>query len=218
MRFDMNVPSMIGLIGDVHQEDQRLASLLAFFAERRVTKVLCVGDLADGVGDFSRTITLLKDAAVDCALGNHDRWLLRGTMRDLPGALPTSSLRGEDRSYLSALPKTRMYETTRGRLLLCHGMGDDDMGSLRPDDDGYALESNFELQELIVPGRFALVVAGHTHQTMVRRLNDTWFINPGTLRGDHGATSAVLDLAAGEVTMLTVDQSEVSTQTRVSIA
>lgn len=138
-------------------------------------------------------------------------------MRDLPDALPTSSLRDEDRSYLSALPKTRVYDTRRGRLLLCHGMGDDDMGQLRSEDEGYALESNFELQELIVPGRYALVVGGHTHQTMVRRLNDTWFINPGTLRGDHGATSALLDLQKNEVAILSVERSGVAVRDRSRI-
>jgi putative phosphoesterase len=213
----MNAPSTIGLIGDVHQEDQRLASLLAFFAGRRVTQVLCVGDLADGVGDLSRCIEGLKAASVECVIGNHDRWLLRGTQRELPNALPVARLSDQDRSYLSALPKTRAYNTRRGRLLLCHGMGDDDMGSLLPDDDGYALESNFEMQELIVAGRYAVVVAGHTHRTMVRRLNDTWFINPGTLRRDHGATSALLDIGKGEVVVLNVSASGTEERERVEI-
>jgi len=204
-----------GLIGDVHQEDERLESLLTYFAENRIAKVLCVGDIVDGVGDVGRSIELLKDSAVECVVGNHDRWLLRGTMRELPDALPVSALRDRDRSFLSALPKTRVYNTRRGRLLLCHGMGDDDMGSLREDDEGYALESNFELQALIVPGRYGVVVAGHTHQAMVRRLNDTLFVNPGTLRGDHGASSAILDLGSGQVQLLSVQPSGVQVRARV---
>lgn len=213
----MSSCAKFGLIGDVHQEDQLLAALLAFFAECRVGKVLCVGDLADGVGNLSRCIEALKATSVECVIGNHDRWLLRGTQRELPDALPVACLSDQDRSYLSALPKTRTYETRRGPLLLCHGMGDDDMGSLAADDEGYALESNFELQELIVPGRFAFVVAGHTHQPMVRQLNATWFINPGTLRGDHGAASAVLDLGRREALMLTVSATGVTERARVPI-
>ncbi|MFW5740565.1 MAG: hypothetical protein ACOC1F_09385, partial [Myxococcota bacterium] len=108
----------------------------------------------------AKCIELLKESAVDCVLGNHDRWLLRGTMRDLPDAIPVSALRDHDPSFLSSLPKTRTYHTSRGRLMLCHGMRDDDMGALLADDEGYALESNFELQELIVPGRHGFVVAG----------------------------------------------------------
>lgn len=213
----MSSCAKFGLIGDVHQEDQRLTQLLSYFARKRVDAILCVGDVADGQGDLNRCVEALKTAAVQCVIGNHDRWLLRGAMRDLPNALPASSLLDEDRSFLTSLPKTRSYETLRGRLLLCHGMGDDDMGSLAADDEGYALESNFELQELIVPGRYAFVVAGHTHQPMVRQLNATWFINPGTLRGDHGATSAVLDLGRREVVMLTVSPSGVTERTRVPI-
>jgi putative phosphoesterase len=200
----MTTASKIGLIGDVHQEHERLQTVLSYFEEQRVDPILCVGDLADGVGDLGKCIELLKASAVDCVLGNHDRWLLGGTMRDLPDALPVSSLRDQDRSFLSSLPRTRVYDTQRGRLLLCHGMGDDDMGALRPDDEGYALESNFALQELIVPGRYGLVVAGHTHHAMVRRINETVLVNPGTLRGDRGSGSAILDLSAGRVLLLAV--------------
>jgi len=211
-------PTKIGLIGDVHQEHERLQTLLSYFEEQCVDLALCVGDLADGVGDLGKCIELLKASAVDCVLGNHDRWLLRGTMRDLPDALPVFALRDHDRSFLSSLPKTRTYDTRRGRLLLCHGMGDDDMGALLSDDEGYALESNFELQELIVPGRYGVVVAGHTHRAMVRRLNDTWFVNPGTLRGDHGASSALLDLSAGQILVLSVQPSGVDIKERVVLA
>jgi putative phosphoesterase len=213
----MATASRIGLIGDVHQEHERLQSLLSYFEQQRVDLALCVGDLADGVGDLGKCIELLKASAVECVLGNHDRWLLRGTMRDLPDAIPVSALRERDRSFLSSLPKTRTYDTRRGRLLLCHGMGDDDMGSLRPDDEGYALESNFELQELTMPGRYGVVVAGHTHRAMVRRLNDTLFVNPGTLRGDHGASSAMLDLTRREVLVLSVEHSCVKTRERLPI-
>ena len=205
----MLTPSRIGLIGDVHQEHERLRRLLSYFEQQRVDLALCVGDLADGVGDLGNCIELLKASAVDCVLGNHDRWLLRGTMRDLPDAIPVSALRDHDRSFLSSLPKMRTYHTRLGRLMLCHGMGDDDMGGLLADDEGYALESNFELQELIVPGRYGVVVAGHTHRAMVRRLNETLFVNPGTLRGDHGASSAMLDLDREQVEFLSVQASGV---------
>lgn len=206
----------LGLVGDVHQEHQRLASLLAYFDHQGADRVLCVGDIADGTGDIGRCIRLLKDAAVQCVAGNHDRWLLRGTMRDLPDALPASQLDAEDRSFLAALPRTRTYPTGRGQLLLCHGMGDDDMGQLRPEDEGYALEVNFEAQELIAR-RHGFVVAGHTHMPMVRRIGETWFVNPGTLRGDHGATSAWLDLGLGEVWLLSVTHGGVDVVERSSV-
>jgi predicted phosphodiesterase len=205
-----------GLIGDVHQEHDGLRVLLAFFATVRVDRVLCVGDIADGRGDLAACLRLLKEHEVDCVAGNHDRWLLRGTMRDLPDALPVASLREEDRSYLASLPATRTYDTSKGTLLLCHGMGDDDMGSLRPEDDGYALASNFELQDLVTRGH-GFVVAGHTHKTLVRRIRETWFVNPGTLWPDHQAKSAMLDVSKAEVAILSVDPSGVDVIERVSL-
>lgn len=204
-----------GLIGDVHQEHQRLASLLAYFDQHGAERVLCVGDISDGTGDLGKCIQMMKDASVESVAGNHDRWLLCGTMRDLPDALPASQLDAGDRSYLAALPKTRFYDTRCGGLLLCHGMGDDDMGQLRSEDEGYCLEVNFEVQELVAQ-RHGFVVAGHTHRTMVRRIGETWFVNPGTLRGER-ATSAWLDLGRSEVWLLFVTSEGVDVTERVRI-
>jgi predicted phosphodiesterase len=66
-------------------------------------------------------------------------------------------------------------------LLLCHGVGDNDMIRLQPGDVGYALESNLELTALIDAGVHRLVVGGHTHRVMVRRFGGLTVVNPGTL-------------------------------------
>ncbi len=58
-------------------------------------------------------------------------------MRDLPDALPTGHLNGQPREWLEMLPPSRRFETPLGNLLLCHGLGDDDMAALKPDDEGY---------------------------------------------------------------------------------
>ena len=52
------------------------------------------------------------------------------------------------RAFLEELPTSRVLETLHGRLLLCHGLGDEDMVSVGEDDFGYALHANDELQTL----------------------------------------------------------------------
>jgi len=171
----------IGIIGDVHAADARLEAALRFFAARGVDKVLCVGDIADGRGDLQYCVDLLRQYQVDCVRGNHDEWFLNETARDLEGAQPLDALDEAGRDWLAALPLARQYETGAGRLLLCHGVGANNMTNLRPDDDGYALESNFDLQNLLFADIFAWMINGHTHQRMVRRFGKLVNINSGKI-------------------------------------
>jgi predicted phosphodiesterase len=125
--------------------------------------------------------------------GNHERWLLAGEARDLPDATPLAEVGGEARAYLSSLPKTLEYETAAGRLLLCHGLGEDDMGGVRPGDYGYALESNFALLRLTLEAKYRFVVNGHTHQRMVRSFGRLTIINAGTLFREHQPCFLIAD-------------------------
>lgn len=188
----------IGLIGDVHSEDDLLASALAWLAERGAEHLLCTGDLVDGLGDPNRCCRLLAAAGVLCVRGNHDRWLLAGTMRELPRATARNGLAHDALAYLAALPATRDLVIPGGALLLCHGLGANDMNRLTPDDVGYAIEVNDELQTLLRERRYRFVVHGHTHRPMVRHFAHLTLINPGTLRRDQGPGVALLDLTEGQ--------------------
>lgn len=191
-------PKRIGLLGDVHQQDAALGQALSHLARIGVDTILCTGDIADGMGSLERCCGLLRDAGVQVVRGNHDRWLLKGTVRDLQHAFPYDALAYPEREYLKSLPATRDVSTVAGGLLLCHAMGEDDMGGLNPWDDGYALESNSELQRILARPRWKVVVAGHTHHRMARAIGGVVFVNPGTLLplDGRGPEFAVVDLAA----------------------
>jgi predicted phosphodiesterase len=184
----------IGLIGDVHHEDQALELVLDHFEGLSLDLTLCTGDIADGVGDFARCCRLLRGRKVDVVRGNHDRWLLAGTMRTLSDALPLSALEGPDRTWLPSLPSTREYGTIAGTMLLCHGTGDDDMSTVLPDDFAYGLESNDELQRLLRQRRYRLVVSGHSHRRMVRLFDELTLVNAGTLAAEHSPCCSLIDL------------------------
>ena len=189
----------IGVIGDVHCEDDLLSRLLGYFERAGLDAVLCVGDLADGSGDINRTCRLLHDAGVLCVAGNHDRWLLTGEQRDDPDATPARLLTSDTRKFLESLPATRAFDTRAGKLLLCHGTGDDDMLAVKRDHLRYDLDNNFALQQLLQEGKYRFLISGHTHQTMVRRVRDLILINPGTLHRGYAQSAAVVDFEALEV-------------------
>ncbi len=141
MTPDIRSLKTVGAIGDIHAEDVRLAAVLDYFADVGVDKVLAVGDIVDGPGDPLLCCRLLQQHHVDVVMGNHDRWLVRDGVRVEAESGTTDPLR----DFLKALPPTREYETAGGSLLLCHGLGENDMNRLIPNTGVLAVGTTGEL-------------------------------------------------------------------------
>ncbi|MGZ3421356.1 MAG: metallophosphoesterase family protein [Polyangiales bacterium] len=191
-----------GAIGDVHGEDRFLAAALDHM--RGTDAVLAVGDIVDGRGDVDRCCALLKDHGALVVRGNHERWVLEDKMRELPQATMRGDLAPATLEFLRALPATRTLETVLGKLMLCHGVGDDDMIRLLPEDEGYVLTSNDALQNVLAKG-FELMVCGHTHRPMVRSIHGLTVINAGTLHYADTPSFVEVDLEAKVAQYFTID-------------
>lgn len=185
--------SELGIIGDVHAEDVFLDNVLEFFKGRGIARIVCTGDISDGMGSLDRCVRLLDAARCITVSGNHDRWLLDDEMRMLPDTQHKSDLPESTLSFLRSLPAVVPLKSSDLRILLCHGVGRNDMNFLNPEDDGYAVESNMELQELMRSRRFDLMINGHTHKRTVRRFGPLWNINAGTLIRDQSPSVCTLD-------------------------
>ena len=134
-----------------------------------------------------------------------ERWFLAATMRELSDANPVGSLKKSTAAYLSSLPPTITLKTILGDLMLCRGLGRKDMACLTPDDEGYALEVNGDLHELLATG-VRLVVGGHTHKWMVRRFESTTIINACTLKRECHPCFGLVDLVARRVQFFNLDE------------
>lgn len=200
MRNIIVLKNRVGLLGDVHAEDALLSEALGRLADSEIETILCAGDVADGPGDVDRACELLSQHHVITVGGNHDRWLLADTVRDLPDANHCSQLAPSSVAFIRSLPRTRELSSPMGRVLLCHGLGSNDMAGVSPDDFGYAIESNLELQGLLRHGAFDIILNGHTHKPMVRRFGRMTIVNAGTLFRHHTPGYVVLDFASGDVT------------------
>lgn len=187
----------VGVVGDVHTEDAALATALSFFATQSLDAVLCVGDVLDGHGDAERTCTLLREHPVLCVRGNHERWFARGGI-GLSDATPREALSPASLAFIASLPATRTLTTVSGPLLLCHGVGENDMARLLPDDEGYGLASQTELWALHAGGAYAWMVGGHTHRRMARAFDHLRVLNAGTLFRANDPCVLIADFAALE--------------------
>ena len=185
-----------GVIGDVHCEDRRLEVAIATLLEAGAQTLIQVGDIVDGRGSLERCVELLQTHDVQTIAGNHERWFLSGDMRTLPNA--TLETDEDTRAFLASLPPTRRFETPKGDMLVCHGVGQDDMVNLRPDTRGYDLQSVMPaLRPLLLDDSLRFMIGGHTHQRMVRSFEGLSIINAGTLH-DHGPAGFILVDVGGE--------------------
>lgn len=169
----------VGVIGDVHTEHILLNSALNELRRRSLDAIFCVGDIVDGLGDADATISLLRLHKVLAVQGNHDRWFLNGESMKKPTT--TTSLLPHNRDWLQALPATRRFATSKGGLLLCHGVGENDMAELHPETEGFDLSWITELGKLRRDLNTNLMIGGHTHKRMVRAFEGLTVINAGTL-------------------------------------
>lgn len=189
-----------GLIGDVHSQDVALSASIHHLRRAGIDTFLCVGDILDGpTGDPNRTIALLRENQVRTVAGNHDRWVIGDSLRDLPEATPRRMIDQENIAWLASLPQTLDIETPGGLALLCHGTGKNDMLGVKPDDEGYALEANLELSQLLVAKRYRYIIAGHTHRRMVRDVSGLTLINAGTLHPGYEPVFGLADFTKHEV-------------------
>lgn len=164
-----------------------------------VDLIVAVGDIVDGHDEVDRCCQLLAERGVLCVRGNHERWLLKGSLRTLPQATSLETLSDTTRSFLLGLPATVALDTEGGKVLLCHGVGGNDMVAIRPDDEGYAIESNEELQELLRSREYDWMIHGHSHRPTDRQMGWLRIVNAGTLCREQSPCYVVIDLARGEV-------------------
>jgi predicted phosphodiesterase len=195
----------VGVIGDVHAEHARLEAALDFMSAAAVDAIWCTGDLADGSGDVDACCELLRGAGVSAVAGNHDRWLLSNRMREVPQAHALDALAPASRDFLAALPTTRAIETLAGTVLLCHGVGDNDLRKVWPGSTRMPIERSRELDALIDAAHVRYVVNGHLHYRIVVNFERLTLINGGTLRGDHRPGVSIVDFGAGAVSAYEFD-------------
>jgi predicted phosphodiesterase len=194
-----------GLIGDVHAEDERLHAAVTALRAARVDGILCCGDLVDGHGDVDRVCSTLALHRVTTVRGNHDRWIRADEMRTLPKAHTMTALSTLSIEILKSLPKTVTLDVPGGKLLLCHGVGENDMIRLNADDSGYAISSNEDLLKVLFDATISVMVCGHTHKPWVRRFErgggkaPLVVVNAGTLAREDNPGFAILDTAVRRV-------------------
>lgn len=195
--------SKIGVIGDIHGNSFLLNKAVEFLKTKNLS-IYSTGDIPGYDGNIDECVSILQYNDVITIKGNHDDWL------EDDGRCSITSYK-----YIKNLPVTYEIHTDIGTALLCHGMGTNNMSKINPDDYGYAIETNFELQELIY-SHYYLIINGHSHKKMARTISGLHLVNAGALiHQDPGFI--IIDLIKLEVEFYIFVNNEIQYEKKISL-
>jgi len=199
----------IAILSDIHGNLSALDAVLADLDARGgADQIVVLGDVVAMGPQPREVIDRLRDLECTVIQGNTDTWYAPDAPPPLPPKKAKSKreerilrlyhwLKGElrpaDVEFLNALPFS--YEVAAGteRLWFVHG-------SPRKNTEGlWSTTPDEELRKALKPARKAgvtVVAGGHTHQAMMRELDDIVVVNPGVVgpqgNGDVRASYGVL--------------------------
>jgi putative phosphoesterase len=175
----------IGLISDIHGNLLALDAVLEQLEKERIDRIICLGDVA--VGPFaSECARRVRELGCTTIRGNWDDWMAGGEppcsggevcrMLLEMGDFWSAQLDADDLAFLGGLEEKLDLELDDGRkAILFHGSPrsfNEPILSATPSE-----RVEHMLGELEAP----IMIAGHTHVQMVRRLPFTLLLNPGSV-------------------------------------
>ncbi len=182
----------IGVIADIHADIEALKIALdRLYNYHRVNLIMCAGDLTGYGKEPNAVIELIRSQRIITVRGNHDA--------------PSADISPENADYLRALPFHWGGEVEGVRLFMCHGRPNITFMGFHPD---YVTDD--ELNDLLTSLEADVVIAGHTHIPMVKKVEKGYVINPGAVyaRSLEGSSHSygVLHLPAVEFKLYDLKQ------------
>lgn len=193
----------IALIADIHANLQAFAAVTADAGSRKAEMIWNAGDFLGYGPNPEEVVQWNKKACILSILGNYDHKVLK--LRQT-GELKTKSslkrfafqwtldqLSKDSRQYLRSLPESIRIQYAGWKILLVHGSPSSREEPLTTDT------TEERLIELEQAAQVDIILCGHSHVPFSRKVNNTWFINPGSVGrqddGDYRASYALLELA-----------------------
>ena len=195
----------IGLISDIHGNAPALSAVLNNLTGR-VDHILFLGDFAGYYPFVNECIEMIPSGCMTGVRGNHDQILLdyllsgdlpEGYLKTYGTALTRTAYHLSPRSLriLKALPVEKKVTMQGVSLTLVHGAPWDRLnGRIYPDFTDW---DRFKTMS------DDIIILGHTHHPMVKKIENKLIINPGSVGqprvGRRGASFAELDLSTCQV-------------------
>ncbi|MDF1519370.1 MAG: SAM-dependent chlorinase/fluorinase [Brevefilum sp.] len=202
----------ITLISDIHGNLPALEAVLRHVRNQAADQmILNLGDLTGYGPHPEQVVGWSKNERVINILGNYDKKVISKAHRNTGWqkinnpdkramfAWTYQALSKKSIKYLKTLPETRQLEIAGKNILMTHGSPasvSEHIGTDTPDN---------RLADLAEMTDAEIILCGHSHQAFKRKVDNTLFINPGSVGrlddGDPRASYAVLDIQDKEVSV-----------------
>lgn len=185
---------------DIHGNGYTFKILLEYISANTVDKVIFCGDVFGYYYDQNYILkSLMERPDIQCLMGNHDRYfldLLKGQIdkEQLVQRYGSSynscseKVTPDQIEFICAFSHSTFFETDNCRVAVYHGSPSEPLeGRIYPDTE---LDSLSDIPDCDI------IVCGHTHHKMVRKMDNIWFLNPGSLgqqRDGQGCSFAILN-------------------------
>jgi putative phosphoesterase len=194
------------IISDIHANYPALKAVYNYLKKMDISEIWNAGD-SIGYNPFpNETLHFLAEKDVLSIQGNYDSKALSFPKKEIKWRYKKKPLvffafkwaydhlLPENLEFLNNLPKTRQLSRGSWRIILSHGS---------PFSENEYITSSTTLNRLGQLSNFStdcqIIISGHTHRSLLRRYQKTWFINPGSVGraddGDRRASFAVIDLS-----------------------
>ena len=200
----------IAFLSDIHSNIHAFERVLEELEKEDVDKIYCCGDIVGYNAFPSDCIRLVRKNIDESVMGNHDYATVTGDTGGFNeyGVAGVSYSRrvssGDDIDFLKSL-KTHIYLDVDGlRIYITHGSPRDEIFEyIFPDTKEEIL---LQLSDI---AKADILVFGHTHIPMERKVKDKIFLNPGSVGqprdGNPKASFLIFDTMSREAKFERID-------------
>lgn len=176
----------IAIISDIHGNLVALKAVLVALTSAAPDQIVCLGDVVVTGPQPREALARVQELDCPMVMGNTDEWVLSPTPFvihseadqilydiELWGA---KQMTAADRAFILTFRLTIELDLGNGRsLLCCHGSPRNNKEVI------LAATPDEELAEKLGGQRAAVMAGGHTHTPLLRRFQDSFILNPGSV-------------------------------------
>lgn len=194
----------VAVLGDIHGNIEAFRAVLKEIEKERINQLLITGDLVGYYYHADKVLNALKDWNYELVQGNHEAMLgeifiqsdkKKEEYRQRYGSALEQAVKDllskREVEYLKNLPHRKDLFIDGRSILLCHGSPWDRDEYIYPDAPNNILKR-------CADNKYDVVIMGHTHYPMLKKVNSTVILNPGSVGqprdGNCDASWAILDL------------------------
>jgi predicted phosphodiesterase len=176
----------VAVISDIHGERFPLDVVLEDIGRQGIEQIVCLGDAIQGGSQPQDTVSRLRELKCQVVMGNADSWLVTGKVTSKEERLSEKQeevrkwslerVSDNDIDFIKSFQSTIEIPLEKEKKLLCFH------GSPKSFDDIIVpTTSDDEVRKFFEGLNHLFFAGGHTHTQQVRRIGNSWYINPGSV-------------------------------------